>query len=177
MTAGEVPDLADGLTRSERRVLGVLTSAYVRSQDAVEGDQGLYEVLVRMAQSFAVRYPLVEGLGNFGNNDGWPAADIQYTQARRAPIGADAACFPLLLVNGAPGIPPHNLREVIAATLAYLDDPEIGVEQLLEHITGPDFPTGAITPMARLFRRRTRQARARSCYEPKRTSRPETRVR
>jgi DNA gyrase subunit A len=138
------PDLADGLTRSERLVLGVLTSAYVRSQDAVEGDPGLYEVLVRMAQSFAVRYPLVEGLGNFGNNDGWPAADIQYTQARLAPIAADAACFPLLLVNGAPGIPPHNLREVIAATLAYLDDPEIGVKQLLEHITGPDFPAGAI---------------------------------
>src|SRR6201990_3611949 len=128
-----------------------------------------------MAQDFSMRYPLIDGHGNFGNIDGWGAAAMRYTEARlerlatemlrdidaetvdfgpthhgtpQEPVGLPAR-FPNLLVNGGSGIavgmatniPPHNLREVVAATIAYIDDTAIDVEGLMRHIKGPDFPT------------------------------------
>ncbi len=143
------------------------------------GDSAIYDTLVRLAQDFAQRYPLVDGQGNFGSIDNDPAAAMRYTEARLAPARhRDAArhrrghrrlrpqlrrvarCEPLvlpsrypnLLVNGSAGIavgmatniPPHNLREVIDATIAYIDDPTIDAPGLMKHIKGPDFPTGGI---------------------------------
>ena len=139
------------------------------------GDSAIYDTLVRLAQDFSMRYTLVDGHGNFGNIDGWPAAAMRYTEARldklatemlrdidqdtvdfvptydgntREPVVLPAR-FPNLLVNGSSGIavgmatniPPHNLREVVAATIAYIDDPSIDVDGLMKHIKGPDFPT------------------------------------
>lgn len=77
-----------------------------------------HHTLVCMVQTFSTRYPLVEGQGNFGNVDGYSAADMVYTEVRRSPVAADVARFPHVLVNGTPGIPPHNLREIVAATVA-----------------------------------------------------------
>ncbi len=139
------------------------------------GDQSIYDTLVRLAQQFSMRYTLVDGHGNFGNIDGWPAAAMRYTEARLDALAAEMlrdidqdtvdfvptydgnaqepvvlpARFPNLLVNGSSGIavgmatniPPHNLREVVAATIAYIDDPTIDVDGLLKYIKGPDFPT------------------------------------
>ena len=139
------------------------------------GDSAIYDTLVRLAQDFSMRYPLVDGHGNFGNIDGYSAAAMRYTEARLdalaeemlRDIDADTvdfaptydgtrqeplalpSRFPNLLVNGGSGIavgmatniPPHNLREVIKATIAYIDDPTIEVEGLMRHIKGPDFPT------------------------------------
>jgi DNA gyrase subunit A len=144
MSASELPDLVDGLTAAEQRVLSGLTSSYRRSDRIVDGDRALYDTLVRMVRRFSTRYPLVEGQGNFGNIDGYSAADMEYTEARRSPIAADVACFPNVLVNGAPGIPPHNLSEIVAATVAYVDVPAIDASDLLAHIAGPDFPTGGV---------------------------------
>src|SRR5205807_9585862 len=138
----------------------------------------IYDTLARMAQDFSMRYPLVDGHGNFGNIDGWGAAAMRYTEARLARIATEMlrdidaetvdfaptydgtrqeptvlpARFPNLLVNGGSGIavgmatniPPHNLREVISATVAYIDDPDIDTAGLMKHIKGPDFPTGGI---------------------------------
>src|SRR5581483_11772582 len=135
----------------------------------------IYDTLARMAQDFSMRYPLVDGHGNFGNIDGWGAAAMRYTEARLDALATEMlrdidqetvdfepnfdgsrqqpvvlpARFPNLLVNGGAGIavgmatniPPHNLREVVAATLAYIDDPEIQVEGLMKYVKGPDFPT------------------------------------
>ncbi len=125
MSARELPDLLDGLAADERRVLSRLTSSFRRSDQIVEGDRALYDTLVRMVQRFSTRYPLVEGEGNFGNIDGWLAADMEYTEVRRSAIAADVASFPHVLMNGAPGIPPHNLSEIVSATIAYLDVPAI----------------------------------------------------
>ncbi|MEA2211589.1 MAG: gyrase subunit, partial [Solirubrobacteraceae bacterium] len=139
------------------------------------GDSAIYDALVRMAQDFSMRSPLVDGQGNFGNIDGYSAAAMRYTEARLERLATEMlrdldadtvdfaptydgsrneplvlpARFPNLLVNGSPGIavgmatniPPHNLREVVAATTAYIDDPSIDVEGLMKHIKGPDFPT------------------------------------
>jgi DNA gyrase subunit A len=139
------------------------------------GDASIYDTLVRLAQDFSMRYPLVDGHGNFGNIDGYGAAAMRYTEARLDRLATEMlrdldketvdfaptydgtrqeplvlpSRFPNLLVNGATGIavgmatniPPHNLREVIGATIAYLEDPEIDVEGLMKHIKGPDFPT------------------------------------
>ncbi len=117
---------------------------YAVSQRVVAGDRHLYEALVGLAQPFATRYPMVDGKGNFGSVDWDAPADMEYTEARLAPVASDVGLFPLLLSNGGGGVPPHNLREVIAATIAYLDDREIDLRGLLGHIAGPDFPTGAI---------------------------------
>src|SRR3989454_4475570 len=189
-----LPDVRDGLKPVHPRVLWGMHEAglqpnrpYKKSAATVgdvmgkyhpHGDQAIYDTLVRMAQPFSLRYPLVDGQGNFGSVDDDPAAAMRYTEARLAPIAREMlrdldmdtvdfgpnydgsrreplvlpSRFPNLLVNGSSGIavgmatniPPHNLREVIAATIAYINDPEIDSEGLRAHIKGPDFPTGGI---------------------------------
>src|SRR6201986_739488 len=186
-----LPDVKDGLKPVHRRVLYVMNDLglhprrqHVKCAQIVgevmgkyrpHGDSAIYDALVRLAQDFSMRYPLVDGHGNFGNIDGYSAAAMRYTEARLdalaeemlRDIDADTvdfaptydgtrqeplalpSRFPNLLVNGgwgsavgmAPNIPPHNLREVIKATIAYIDAPTIEVEGLMRHIKGPDFPT------------------------------------
>ena len=189
-----LPDVRDGLKPVHRRVLYAMhdlglqpTRPYRKSAFVVgevmgtyhpHGDSAIYDTLVRMAQEFSLRYPLVDGQGNFGSIDDDPAAAMRYTEARLdrlatemlRDIDADTvdfgpnydesqreplvlpARFPNLLVNGATGIavgmatniPPHNLRETIAATIAYIEDPEIDLAGLMEHVKGPDFPGGGV---------------------------------
>jgi DNA gyrase subunit A len=186
-----LPDVRDGLKPVHRRILYAMNELglrpprrHVKCATIVgevmgkyhpHGDSAIYDTLARMAQDFSMRYPLVDGHGNFGNIDGWGAAAMRYTEARLDALATEMlrdidqdtvdfepnfdgsrqqpvvlpARFPNLLVNGGSGIavgmatniPPHNLREVVAATLAYIDDPEIQVEGLMKHIKGPDFPT------------------------------------
>ena len=186
-----LPDVRDGLKPVHRRVLHVMNEMglqpnrkHVKSAQIVgevmgkyhpHGDSAIYDTLVRLAQSFSMRYPLVDGHGNFGNIDGYSAAAMRYTEARLSRLATEMlrdidqdtvdftptydggtqepvvlpARFPNLLVNGSSGIavgmatniPPHNLREVIAATIAYLEDPAIDVDGLMRHLKGPDFPT------------------------------------
>jgi DNA gyrase subunit A len=187
-----LPDVRDGLKPVHRRVLYAMheaglqpTRAYRKCARVVgevmgsyhpHGDSAIYDTLVRLAQDFAMRYPLVDGQGNFGSIDDDPPAAMRYTEARLARLATEMlrdidantvdftpnydesrqeplilpARFPNLLVNGSAGIavgmatniPPHNLRETIDATVAYIDDPDIDVAGLMEHIKGPDFPTG-----------------------------------
>ncbi len=187
-----LPDVRDGLKPVHRRVLYAMNElglapnrAYSKCAKIVgevmgnyhpHGDSAIYDTLVRMAQDFSMRYPLVDGQGNFGSVDDDPAAAMRYTEARLARMATEMlrdldadtvdftpnydgsrqeplvlpARFPNLLVNGSSGIavgmatniPPHNLREVIAATVAYIDDPDIDTIGLMGHIKGPDFPTG-----------------------------------
>src|SRR5687768_17646345 len=189
-----LPDVRDGLKPVHRRVLYAMnenglgpTRPYSKCAKIVgevmgnyhpHGDSAIYDTLVRLAQEFSMRAPLVDGQGNFGSIDDDPAAAMRYTEARMAPIAREMmrdldsdtvdfqpnydgneneptvlpARFPNLLVNGSSGIavgmatniPPHNLRETIAATIAYIDDPEITTEGLMKHLKGPDFPTGGI---------------------------------
>ncbi len=186
-----LPDVRDGLKPVHRRVLYVMNELglqpgrkHVKCAQIVgevmgkfhpHGDASIYDALVRLAQDFSMRYPLVDGHGNFGNIDGYGAAAMRYTEARLDRLATEMlrdidaetvdfvptydgtrqepvvlpARFPNLLVNGGSGIavgmatniPPHNLREVIGATIAYLEDPAIDVEGLMRHIKGPDFPT------------------------------------
>src|SRR5918996_2772 len=185
-----LPDGRDGLKPVHRRVLFSMNEnglqpnrPYAKSARIVgdvmgkyhpHGDSPIYDTLVRLAQEFSLRYPLVDGQGNFGSIDDDPAAAMRYTEARLArlatellrDIDADTvefgpnydekaqeplilpARFPNLLVNGAAGIavgmatniPPHNLREAIAAVNAHIDDPEIDLKGLMRHVKGPDFP-------------------------------------
>jgi DNA gyrase subunit A len=187
-----LPDARDGLKPVHRRVLFSMnenglqpTRPYRKSAFIVgevmgkyhpHGDTAIYDTLVRLAQDFSMRYPLVQGQGNFGSVDDDPAAAMRYTEARLSRIATEMlrdldadtvdftpnydgsqqeplvlpSRFPNLLVNGSSGIavgmatniPPHNLREAIAATVAYIDDSEINVEGLMKHLKGPDFPTG-----------------------------------
>jgi DNA gyrase subunit A len=187
-----LPDVRDGLKPVHRRVLYAMyeaglqpTRAYRKCARVVgdvmgnyhpHGDQAIYDTLVRMAQDFSMRYPLVDGQGNFGSIDDDPPAAMRYTEARLArlatemlrDIDADTvdftpnydessqeplilpARFPNLLVNGSSGIavgmatniPPHNISETIDAVIAYIEDPEIEVAGLMQHVKGPDFPTG-----------------------------------
>jgi DNA gyrase subunit A len=189
-----LPDVRDGLKPVHRRVLFAMNEAGLqptrpraKSSRIVgdvmgkyhpHGDASIYDTLVRMAQDFSMRHPLVDGQGNFGSVDDDPPAAMRYTEARLARIATEMlrdidadtvdfgpnydgqnqeplvlpARFPNLLVNGSAGIavgmatniPPHSLREAIAATIAYVDDPEISVEGLMKHMPGPDFPTGGI---------------------------------
>ena len=189
-----LPDVRDGLKPVHRRVLfgmselGVLSNRpYKKSARIVgevlgkfhpHGDSSVYEAMVRMAQDWSLRYPLVDGQGNFGSVDGDSPAAMRYTEARLkriaeeilADIEKDTVDFqpnfddsltepsvmptriPQLLVNGASGIavgmatnmPPHNLSEVIDATIAYIDNNDITSEEILHFIKGPDFPTGGI---------------------------------
>src|SRR3954449_4941866 len=189
-----LPDVRDGLKPVHRRVLFAMNEAGLQPNRAhakcarivgdvmgkyhPHGDSAIYDTLVRMAQDFSMRSPLVDGQGNFGSIDDDPAAAMRYTEARMAPIAREMlrdldadtvnfqpnydgneneptvlpARFPNLLVNGSSGIavgmatniPPHNLRETIAATIAYIDDPDIDTPGLMQHIKGPDFPTGGV---------------------------------
>ena len=189
-----LPDVRDGLKPVHRRILFAMHEAgydfnkpYKKSARVVgdvmgkyhpHGDAAIYDAMVRMAQDFSMRLPLIDGQGNFGSMDGDPPAAMRYTEVRMAEpahtlladIDKDTvdfkpnydesmhepavlpAAYPNLLVNGAGGIavgmatniPPHNLGEVIDAACAYLDDRDITIEQLGEHVLGPDFPTGAL---------------------------------
>jgi len=142
------------------------------------GDQSIYDTLVRMAQPFSLRYPLVDGQGNFGNIDDYPAAAMRYTECRLTRLATEMlrdidmdtvdfapnydesrrepsvlpSRFPNLLVNGSAGIavgmatnmPPHKLGEVVDAVVQLIDKPEANADDLMKHVKGPDFPTGAI---------------------------------
>jgi DNA gyrase subunit A len=189
-----LPDARDGLKPVHRRVLYSMWSngnrpgrPYVKSANIVgyvmgnhhpHGDQSIYDTLVRLAQPFSLRYPLVDGQGNFGSIDDDPAAAMRYTEARLARLAEEMlreldsdtvdfgpnydeskreplvlpARFPNLLVNGSAGIavgmatniPPHNLGEVVKAIVQLIDKSDSSVEDLMKHVKGPDFPTGAI---------------------------------
>ncbi len=194
IVARALPDARDGLKPVHRRILYSMyeqghtpDKKYVKSARVVgdvigkyhpHGDQSIYDAMVRMAQDFSMRVPLVDGQGNFGSVDGDPPAAYRYTEARLSKsalavlgdIDKDTvdftpnydnsetepsvlpAKFPNLLVNGAGGIavgmatniPPHNLGEVIDACVALIDDPALGIDDLINIIPGPDFPTGGI---------------------------------
>ena len=187
-----LPDVRDGLKPVHRRILfGMhemsLTSSrgYRKCAKIVgevlgkfhpHGDVPVYDALVRMAQPFSMRYPLVDGQGNFGSVDGDPPAAMRYTEARLARISEELLAdidketvdfipnfdetereptvlptrVPNLLVNGASGIavgmatniPPHNLKEIIDATILLLDKPDTSLKEILKLVPGPDFPTG-----------------------------------
>jgi DNA gyrase subunit A len=187
-----LPDVRDGLKPVHRRILYAMSELglgparpYKKSANVVgevlgkyhpHGDSAVYDAMVRMVQDFSLRYPLVDGQGNFGSIDGDNAAAYRYTEARLhaiaqellADIGKETVGFtptfddqrdepvvlpsrlPNLLINGASGIavgmatniPPHNLREVVAATVHLIDNPDADVTELARHIQGPDFPTG-----------------------------------
>lgn len=187
-----LPDVRDGLKPVHRRVLygmlelGVLSNRpYKKSARIVgevlgkyhpHGDGSVYDTMVRMAQEWSLRYPLVDGQGNFGSVDGDPPAAMRYTEARLRKIAEEVIAdidkntvdfrpnfddsleeptvmpsrIPNLLVNGAAGIavgmatnmPPHNLTEVVDATIAYIDNRDIDVEGLMKFVKAPDFPTG-----------------------------------
>ena len=189
-----LPDVRDGLKPVHRRVLfamNVLSNDYNKPYkksarivgDVIgkyhpHGDTAVYDTIVRMAQDFSLRYPLVDGQGNFGSVDGDSAAAMRYTEIRMEKIAHDLLAdldketvdfspnydgtehipnvmptrIPNLLVNGSSGIavgmatniPPHNLNEVIAGAMALMENPEIDIDGLMEHISGPDFPTAAI---------------------------------
>ncbi|HKI75398.1 MAG TPA: DNA topoisomerase (ATP-hydrolyzing), partial [Pseudomonadales bacterium] len=189
-----LPDVRDGLKPVHRRVLFAMNDInnafnrpYMKSARIVgdvigkyhpHGDNAAYDTIVRMAQAFTMRYPLVDGQGNFGSLDGDGAAAMRYTEIRMAKIAHELLAdldketvdfvenydgtlqmpevlptkVPNLLVNGSDGIavgmatkiPPHNLTEVVNACLALIEDPDITVDGLMEHVQGPDFPTGAI---------------------------------
>src|SRR5437764_4985707 len=188
-----LPDVRDGLKPVHRRVLHVMNEIglqpgrqHVKCAQIVgevmgkyhpHGDSPIYDTLVRLAQDFSMRYPLVDGHGNFGNIDGYSAAAMRYTEARLDRLAPEMlrdideetvdfaptydgtrqeplvlpARFPNLLVNGGSGIavgtaaniPPHNLREVINATIAYIEDPEIDVDGVMNNFKGPDIQNDA----------------------------------
>jgi DNA gyrase subunit A len=187
-----LPDVRDGLKPVHRRILytqhltnNVWNRAYIKCARVVgdvlgrfhpHGDTAAYDALVRLAQDFAMRYPLIDGQGNFGSVDGDPPAAYRYTECRMEKIGQELLAdidketvefkpnyddkeleptvlpskLPNLLINGATGIavgmatniPPHNLREVVTATIALIKNPGITVDELIEIVPGPDFPTG-----------------------------------
>jgi DNA gyrase subunit A len=187
-----LPDVRDGLKPVHRRVLYAMNELglvpgrpYKKSATVVgdvlgkyhpHGDQSVYDALVRMVQDFSLRYPLVDGQGNFGSVDGDPAAAYRYTESRLTPVAMEMladidrntvdfapnfddrleeptvlpAALPNLLVNGSSGIavgmatniPPHNIKEVVAAVIHMIDNPEATVADLRKIVKGPDFPTG-----------------------------------
>ena len=189
-----LPDVRDGLKPVHRRILYSMYETGLTSDKPFKksatcvgdvlgkyhphGDSSVYDAMVRLAQDFSMRYPLVEGHGNFGSIDGDPPAAYRYTEARMAKLTNEMmrdidkdtvdwdpnfdeslkeprvipSRFPNLLVNGSSGIavgmttniPPHNLREVIDAVICVLDNPEAELDDLMEHIKGPDFPTRGV---------------------------------
>src|SRR5687767_3995612 len=192
IVARALPDVRDGLKPVHRRILYAMNDLglvpgrpYKKSATVVgdvlgkyhpHGDSPVYEAMVRMVQDFSLRYPLVDGQGNFGSPDGDAAAAYRYTEAKLMPLAMEMladidkntvdyapnfddhltepkvlpAAVPNLLVNGSSGIavgmatniPPHNLREIIAATLLLIDNPDATIEELSKLVKGPDFPTG-----------------------------------
>ncbi len=190
-----LPDVRDGLKPVHRRILYDMSAELNLSSDKPtrksarivgdvlgkfhpHGDSSVYDAMVRLAQEWSMRYPLVDGQGNFGSMDGDSPAAMRYTEARMKKITDEVMAdieketidwtlnfddtipeptvlptkIPLLLVNGASGIAvgmatnmaPHNLREVVDACCAYIDNPEIECEELLRYVKGPDFPTGGL---------------------------------
>ena len=192
VTSRALPDVRDGLKPVQRRILygmqqmGLTPDARYRKCAAVvgevmgkyhpHGDTAIYDAMVRLAQPFSLRYPLVDGHGNFGSLDGDAPAAMRYTECKLLPLAGELlselkqdtvdfrpnydgqhfeptvlpAQFPNLLVNGTTGIavglatniPPHNLREVVSALVAMVDDPEIDEAALAQYVLSPDFPTG-----------------------------------
>lgn len=193
IVARALPDVRDGLKPVHRRIIYAMhrmglshTAHYTKSAKVVgevlgkyhpHGDTPVYEAMVRMAQDFAMRYPLVDGQGNFGSVDGDSPAAMRYTEARLAAISEALlydldkntvdfvdnfdgslkeplflpAILPNLLINGTSGIavgmatniPPHNLSEIVDATIHLIENRDASVEDLMEYVRGPDFPTGA----------------------------------
>ena len=189
-----LPDIRDGLKPVHRRVLYTMMELGLEHGKPFKkcarivgdclgkwhphGDTSVYDALVRMAQEWSLRYPLINGQGNFGSIDGDSAAAMRYTEARLEKISSEMlkdiekdtvsyrdnfdgslkepiivpAKIPNLLVNGSSGIavgmatniPPHNLREVCSAVIETINNPEITIQELVEHIKGPDYPTGGI---------------------------------
>ena len=189
-----LPDVRDGLKPVHRRILynmyedGLFYEADFRKSATTvgdvlgryhpHGDASVYDAMVRLGQPFSLRYPLVQGKGNFGSIDGDPPAAYRYTEAKMAKISASMLTdieketvdfvsnfddtrqepdvlpsrFPNLLVNGSNGIavgmatniPPHNLTEAVDAIIAAIDDPMITIEELMQYLPGPDFPTGGV---------------------------------
>jgi DNA gyrase subunit A len=189
-----LPDVRDGLKPVHRRILYSMDETglrpdrpYRKCASAVgdvmkkyhpHGDSAIYDALVRMGQDFSIRYPLIDGHGNFGSVDGDPPAAMRYTESRLSRLAMELlrdidedtvdfvpnydgyeeepvalpARFPNLLVNGSTGIavgmatniPPHNLGEIIDATIALIDDPSLTAVDLMEHVPAPDFPTGGL---------------------------------
>src|SRR5258708_11911657 len=188
-----LPDVRDGFKPVHRRVLYAMHEMGLQynkkhnkcakvvgqtmGQYHPHGDSAIYDTLVRMAQPFSLRYPLIDGQGNFGSVDGDRPAAMRYTECRLARIAASVmddidketvdfvpnydestleptvlpARIPNLLVNGSNGIavgmatniPPHNLTEIVDATIALVNDPTIKLKEILKIVKGPDFPTGA----------------------------------
>src|SRR5213078_590370 len=194
IVARALPDVRDGLKPVHRRVLYGMHEAGMQPNRPYKkcarivgdvmgsyhphGDAAIYDTLVRMAQPFSLRYPLVDGQGNFGNLDDDPPAAMRYTECRLARIATEMlrdidadtvdfqpnydesrrepsvlpSRFPNLLVNGSAGIavgmatnmPPHRLSEIVDAIVQLIDKPDANVDDLMKHLKGPDFPTGAI---------------------------------
>jgi DNA gyrase subunit A len=194
IVARALPDARDGLKPVHRRVLYAMHEAGLQPSRArlksarvvgdvmgyyhPHGDQSIYDTLVRMAQPFSLRYPLVDGQGNFGNIDDYPAAAMRYTECRLTRLATEMlqdidmdtvdfvpnydesrrepsvlpSRFPNLLVNGSAGIavgmatnmPPHRLSETVDAIVQLIDKPTANADDLMKHMKGPDFPTGAI---------------------------------
>ena len=194
IVARALPDVRDGLKPVHRRILYTMHERgndpqhpYRKSADTVgavlgsyhpHGDASVYDAMVRLAQDFSLRYPLVDGQGNFGSVDGDPPAAYRYTEARMSKMACEMLTdiekdtidwdpnfdetkkephvlpsrFPNLLVNGSQGIavgmatniPPHNLTEVINACVCVLENPDATLSDLMQHVTGPDFPTRGI---------------------------------
>ncbi|WP_319475444.1 DNA topoisomerase (ATP-hydrolyzing) subunit A [Marispirochaeta aestuarii] len=189
-----LPDVRDGLKPVHRRILYGMSEMGLRYDRAPKkcarivgdvlgkfhphGDASVYDALVRLAQDFSMRYPVVNGQGNFGSVDGDPPAAMRYTESRLQRVAEEMvrdikketvdfgpnyddsmdeplvlpAAFPYMLANGASGIavgmatniPPHNLNEICKGIAAYIENPEITIDELMQYIKGPDFPTGGI---------------------------------
>ncbi len=189
-----LPDVRDGLKPVHRRILYAMNEMGLRSDRGFKkcgrivgdvlgkyhphGDQSIYDALVRLAQDFSLRYPVVRPQGNFGSVDGDPPAAMRYTEAKMEKLAEEIlkdikketvdfipnyddsmqepsvlpAAAPFLLINGGSGIavgmatniPPHNLREISDAIKAYIDNPDISVDELMAYVKGPDFPTAGI---------------------------------
>ncbi|KPL19003.1 MAG: DNA gyrase subunit A [candidate division Zixibacteria bacterium SM23_81] len=206
-----LPDVRDGMKPVHRRILYAMDDLGLASNRSHKksarvvgevlgkyhphGDTAVYDAMVRMVQEFSLRYPMIDGQGNFGSVDGDSAAAMRYTEVRLSPMGEEMLSdlaketvdfapnfdnslqeplvlpspLPNLLVNGASGIavgmatniPPHNIGEVVDGIVALIEDPEIEIDELMEFIKGPDFPTGGVITGASGIREAYRTGRGR----------------